>query len=102
MSENIKIVIDAVENVITKRGKNCCLEGVVDLGYVDDKSLIVAEESLHFKCSCGKCCWSSTIEIVLPHPECSALLDALKNISAQERKMLFDNNWKIPEGSSCQ
>lgn len=92
MSDNITEIIVSAQDVITKRGVNCCCEGVIDLGCLDDASLDMAQEMVDFRCSCGKCCWS---ENAAPHQECQRFLTALRNVSVQQRHILFQKNWSL-------
>lgn len=93
MLDLIAEIVDAANHVISIRGVNCCCEGVIDMGYLDDTSLDTAQEMVDFRCSCGKCCWSS--EENLPHPECQRFLLALRKVSVECRTELFQKNWTL-------
>jgi hypothetical protein len=94
MSDLITEIVDAVKHVIAVRGRNCCCEGIIDMGYLEDKSLDNAQHfMMDFRCSCGKCCWSEGNE--LPHPECQRFLLALRKVSVEQRTELFKKNWTL-------
>lgn len=93
MSDNISEIVSAAERVITVRGVNCCCEGPIDMGFLDDISLDAAQHMVDFRCSCGKCCWSEKED--LPHPECQQFLLALRKVSVEQRTELFKRNWTL-------
>lgn len=93
MSDAMNEIVVSAQRVIATRGINCCCEGIIDMGFLDDSSLERAQEMVDFRCSCGKCCWSSGN--VLPHEECQRFLSALRKVSFDERTSLFQKNWTL-------